>query len=103
MYFLLDEKVSPVARQVSDGDDAVRDVVAELAAGPSETERQLGLTGTLPADVDVEVSNSVATVAFEGELTTEQLAQLVFSLTALDPLVQSVEVGGQGYAREDFE
>ncbi len=103
VYFLLDEKVWPVARELPDGDDPASDIVTELNAGPNEGEQEIGLTGSFPEDVDVEVANGVATVTFEGELTREQLAQLVYSLTGLDAIVQSVEVGGESYTRADFE
>jgi germination protein M len=104
VYFQLDEKVWPVARDLPDGDDPASDVVAELAAGPNDGEQEIGLAGAFPEDVDVDVADGVATVTFEGELTREQLAQLVYSLTALsEPVVRSVVVDGKSYARGDFE
>ena len=104
IYFLLDEKVWPVARALPDGDDTASDVVSELAAGPNEGEQEMGLEGTFPEDVDVEVAEGVATVTFEGELTREQLARLVYSLTGLsEPVVTSVSVDGESYTRADFE
>lgn len=102
-YFLLDDRVWPVARALAEEGDAADEIVAALVQGPTTDEIDLGLTSSFPDGVDVDVADGVATVESETELTTEQLAQLVYSLTQLDPVVQSVDVDGRAYTRADFE
>jgi germination protein M len=105
VYFLLEENVWPVAREISEEGDAATEIVEQLAAGPTEDEQAIGLVSTFPAQaVTVSaVANGVATIEVVEELTIEQRAQLVYSLTALESLVQSVELDGESYTRADFE
>lgn len=108
VYFLLDGQVWPTAREVAD-DDVAGAVVNELVAGPSDEERdEMGLTSAFPDGVEVSVANGVATVETDAVLSTEQLAQLVYSLTAISDdvegaVVGAVDVGGHSYTRDDFE
>jgi germination protein M len=105
VYFLLDDQVWPVGREIPEDGDAANDIIAELVTGPDDAESSdMGLTSDFPDGVEATVANGVATVESETELTTEQLAQLVYSLTALfEPVVGSVEVDGERYTRDDFE
>jgi hypothetical protein len=102
VYFLLDEQVWPSERDLA-GDDLAGSVVTELVEGPTTEEAEMGLTGGFPEGVQVSVTGDVASVEFDGELTTEQLAQLVYSLTQPVLGVASVDVGGTTYTRADFE
>lgn len=102
VYFLLDERVWPAARDVQEGSEA-EGVVSALAEGPSPDEAELGLTSTFRDGVEVAVEGQVATVDSEQELSTEQVAQLVYSLTQPAVGATSVEVGGERYTRADFE
>jgi hypothetical protein len=105
VYFLLDENVWPVAREISAEADAATEIVEQLEAGPTEDERAIGLGSSFPAQAVTvsEVANGVATVELDEELTAEQRAQLVYSLTALEPVVRSVEIDGERLTRGDFE
>ncbi|HEX4746193.1 MAG TPA: Gmad2 immunoglobulin-like domain-containing protein, partial [Gaiellaceae bacterium] len=71
--------------------------------GPDAEEAEMGLTSSFPDEVDVSVAGDVASVEAGQELTTEQLAQLVYSLTQPALGVASVEVAGESYTRGDFE
>ena len=113
VYWLLDGKVWPAAREVQASDDAASVVMDELFAGPTEQERaELKFTTALPAYVgapDVTVADGVATIELEGtdSLTREALAQIVYTVTAL-PGVDAVTIEGDGfvaasYTRADFE
>ena len=82
------------------GDDDGVDATGRLVAVPE----QLGFATAIPDDLelDVTVEDGVATVESTG-LTAEQRAQLVYSLTQLDPVVRSVEIDGERLTRADFE
>ena len=86
VYFLRDGKVWPVAREVPES-DAVDGAVDALLRGPTDEERELGLT-------------SVATDAPATELPRAGLAQFVYTVTQF-PGVD--EIDGVKYARADFE
>lgn len=103
VYFVLDEYVWPVWRELPDEGDVAREVVAALAAGPSEDEREWGLLGAFPETVGVDVADGVASVTSEDKLTREQLARLVYSLTEPGVGATTVEVAGESYTRGDFE
>lgn len=103
VYFLLDERVWPAARELPEGEGAAEGVITELVDGPTSQEAEIGLTGGFPEGVDVTIAGGVATVDSESKLTTEQLAQLVYSLTQPAVGVASVEVDGEKYTRADFE
>lgn len=101
-YFLLDEKVWPAARDVEEGNEA-EGVVSALVEGPSPDEAEMGLTSSFPEGVEVSFDIHVARVDSEEELSTEQLAQLVYSLTQPAVGASSVEIDGESYTRADFE
>jgi hypothetical protein len=103
VYFLLDENVWPASRDLPEGEGAAEGVVAELVDGPTSQEAEIGLTSAFPEGVDVTVADGVARVESESQLTTEQLAQLVYSLTQPAVGVTSVESEGRSYTRADFE
>ncbi len=100
VYFLRNDQVWPVRRDVTEADAALD----ELNGGPSgDEESDLELTSAIPEEgVSASVAGSVATVESEADLSDQALAQVVYTLTA-DPAVTSVESGGQAYTRNDFE
>jgi hypothetical protein len=109
VYFLRDGKVWPVARKVAEGGDVGGQILAELYEGPTEDERELGFEGALsPNDESAEISqlrisSGRATYRAPRALTQAGLAQVVYSLTHLDPVVTTVEIDGTSYTRADFE
>jgi hypothetical protein len=104
VYLLLEDQVWPVARVIPEDGDAADHILEALAEGPTGQETsEMGLTSGFPTGVEATVADGVATVESESQLSSEQLAQLVYSLTQLDPVVRSVEVGGTSYTRADFE
>ena len=104
VYLLRDGKVWPVSRELPATDTASASL-DELLSGPSsEEEEDLEATSAVPTgtDLDVEVADGVATVTASEELSTEALAQLVYTLTQF-PTITSVEIGGKTYTRKSFE
>ena len=104
VYWLRDGKVWPVARELPATDTASASL-DELLSGPSSQEEEdLEATSAVRpgTELDVEVADGVATVTASEELSTEALAQLVYTLTQF-PTVTSVEVGGKKYTRKSFE
>ena len=95
VYFLRDGKVWPVAREISNDGDAAGEVLAELAAGPTDEEIDLGLTTSLPEDFEVPEIDTTG-------LADEALAQIVYTLTQF-PDTDMVELLGEEFARDDFE
>ncbi len=105
VYFLRDGKVWPAAREVPEA-GSLEPVVEALVAGPSEDERELGLTTSLPEDFDVPeiaVADGVATLEVPDDLSDEALAQLVYTLTQAGLTVTSVDLGDRSVTRADFE
>ncbi len=88
VYFLLDGKVWPVAREVDEAAKLTATTDA-LVAGPTEEERDAGFTS---AASDVSAS----------ELSREGLAQLVYTMSQFSPN-GSAEIDGKTYARKAFE
>ena len=104
VYWLRDGKIWPVARELRATDTAAASL-DELLSGPSsEEEEDLEATSAIPSgtELEVEVADGVATVTASEELSTEALAQLVYTLTQF-PTVTSVEVDGKTYTRKSFE
>ena len=104
IYWLRDGKVWPVARELP-ATDAASASLEDLLEGPSSEEKDgLDATSAVPTgtELDVEVGDGVATVTASEELSTEALAQLVYTLTQF-PTVTSVEVDGKTYTRKSFE
>jgi germination protein M len=109
VYFLRDGKVWPVAREIAEDGDAAVQILAELYEGPTEDEEELGFGSALSRNEEsveistLTVSGGRATYRAPRVLTQEGLAQVVYSLTQLDPVVKSVEIDGTRYTRADFE
>lgn len=103
VYFLLNDQVWPSFREIPEGDDAADGVVSALVDGPSPDEAEMGLVTELPDGVEVSLAGDDATVEAEAELTAEQLAQLVYSLTQPAVGATSVDVSGKRYTRANFE
>lgn len=105
VYFLLNGKVQPVAREVPKTRAVARAALEQLLAGPNATERELGLTTGFDMGarvLSVEVENGLATVALSGTYDRAGLAQLVYTLTQF-PTVKAIPSGKTRYTRTDFE
>ena len=105
VYWLRDGKVWPVARELP-ATDTEAAAAAALLDGPSaEEESELDATTAIPADTGSRTSRSPTawrSVTVSGDLSTEALAQIVYTLTQF-PTVDSVEIDGKTYTRADFE
>ena len=106
VYFLRDDLVWPVARQVEETEAVATAALQELFAGPSSAEQQdLVLSTAVPEGVELhslDIENGVAAVHLSDELTGAALAQVVHTLTQF-PTVESVEIQEETYTRADFE
>jgi germination protein M len=106
VYFLLEGKVWPVAREVDETDAVAQAALEELLAGPTDEEEvQLSFSSAIPQGVEldsVSVEGGVASVELSDELDEEGLAEVVYTASQF-PTVESVEVAGKSYARADFE
>lgn len=106
IYFLHDDTVWPVAREVEETEAAATAALAELLAGPAAQETaDLDLSTAIPPGTEldgVEVSDGVATIELSAEMSVEALAQIVYTLTQF-PTVTTVDVQGKSYTRADFE
>jgi hypothetical protein len=110
VYFLLDNKVQPVAREVPKTQAVAQVALDELLAGPSTGEADLGLASALPAGVEVErleIEDGQARVRVSKPLFGDAMAQLVYTLTQFPTVRRGVEVatpdGTVLVDREDFE
>ncbi|HEU0305226.1 MAG TPA: Gmad2 immunoglobulin-like domain-containing protein [Gaiellaceae bacterium] len=102
VYFLLNGKVQPVAREAQTTGVAGEALFA-LGAGPTPTELELGMSSEVPINVNsYAIKDGVAYVSFGDTLTRPALAQTVYTLTQF-PTVKAVEIGGKRYTRADFE
>jgi hypothetical protein len=102
VYFLLDGKVQPVAREVPKTLAVAQAALDELAAGTNPSEGDLGLTSDASADISgVTIDNGVATLDGTAPGSRTGLAQLVYTLTQF-PTVKAVEIGGKRYTRKSF-
>jgi germination protein M len=104
VYWLRNGKVWPVLREVQASGDAATTVMDDLVAGPSPQEQELELTTAVPAAAasEVVVENGIATVELDEQLSAEGRAQVVYTLTQF-PTIESVEIEGTSYTRDDFE
>jgi len=106
VYFLLNGKVQPVAREVLKTQAVAAAALVELAKGPTNIEsRDLQLSSALSASPDLEtviIEDSLATVSDFENASRAALAQLVYTLTQF-PTVKAVEIGGKRYTRADVE
>ena len=105
VYVLRDGKVWPVSRELPATDPEAA-AAAELLDGPSAEEvSKLDATTAIPTDTrieDVQIADGVASVTVSADLSTEALAQVVYTLTQF-PTIDSVEIDGKSYTRADFE
>jgi germination protein M len=104
VYWLRDGKVWPVARELPATDTASASL-DELLNGPSSDEEgELEATSAIPSDaeLEVEITDGIATVTASEDLSQEALAQVVYTLTQF-PTVTSVELDGKTYTRKSFE
>jgi germination protein M len=88
VYFLRDGKVWPVAREVEPSPDLLNAAYQAVREGPTQEERDIGLTTEVPRDPS-------------GRLSRAALAQVVFTVTQFAP--HSADYKGVNYTRADFE
>jgi len=106
VYFLCDGKVWPVSREV-EGSSVASAALGELGRGPTDEETSdLGMSSALPtggAQLDsISILDGIARYGSSAKLSTEGLAQVVYTLTQF-PEVRKVEVDGMSYTRAAFE
>jgi germination protein M len=106
VYWLLDGKVWPAAREVEPTVAVAESALEELLAGPTEQElTDLDYTTAIPDGteiLEVTVDDGVAKVELSAELPDEPLAQVVYTLTQF-ATVESVDIQGNEVTRADFE
>lgn len=106
VYWLFEGKIWPALREVEQTEAVATAALEELLAGPTaEEEVQFSFSTAVPEGTELEsvsVEDGVARVDLSGDLPEEALAQVVYTASEF-PTVDSVEVGGESYAREDFE
>ena len=106
VYWLLDGKVWPAAREVEPTVAVAESALEELLAGPTEQEStDLEYTTAIPEGteiLEVTVDDGVAKVELSAELPDEPLAQVVYTLTQF-ATVESVDIQGNTVTRDDFE
>jgi len=105
VYYLLDDKVQPVGRDVPTSPAVAKVAFGTLLGGPTTSESELGLTTALPTAIDgwsvALDENGVLTLDAEG-LSRPALAQAVYTLTQF-ATVKQVEIDGKRYTRKSFE
>ena len=103
VYFLLNGKVQPVLRTVPQTKAVAGAALNALLEGPTEAEKQIGLSTQVPAESSLSVEKSGDVLKVQGDVPTgEPLAQVVYTLTQF-PSAQTVEVAGTKYTRGSFE
>jgi len=106
LYFLRNDQVWPVARDVEQTEAVATAALNALFAGPTEPEsKHLDLVTAIPDGTTVkslDIASGVARVELSDELTTEPTAQVVYTLTQF-PTVRSVSIQGKTLKRTDFE
>lgn len=105
VYFLLDGNVQPVAREVPKTQAVLTAAMNALLAGPTEAERDIGLTTDFKPGgklLSASVRDGVATIAVDAEYGSPGLAQLVYTATQF-PTVKSVGSGQARYTRKSSE
>jgi hypothetical protein len=106
VYWLLEGKVWPAAREVDIEGGVANATLDALLEGPTEQEEaELGFTTGIPdlaEEAEVTIESGVAVVQLDVELAGEALAQVVYTLTQF-PTVREVEIEEQFLTRADFE
>ena len=91
VYFLRDGKVAAARRVVPPTQAVARAALGALAEGPTELEREAGLTTAVPSDLTIEslaVASGTATVQLAGDVCPGW-AQIVYTLTQF-PTIERV-------------
>jgi germination protein M len=112
VYFLRDGRVAAAHRTLPGTDAVARAALVALAAGPSEREREAGLTTSVPRNLEIErltVTGGTARVDFPEANGCPSIAQIVYTLTQF-PTVERVtgncipaSAYGAGLTRADLE
>ena len=107
-YFIREQKVGPVGREVPRTQAVAAAAMQELLQGPTSADAGIGLATSIPAGTTlngVSVAGGVATVDLSPRLSTRAgLAQVVYTLTQF-PTVTAVRFGAgcKAVGRDDFE
>ena len=103
VYFLRDDKVWPVAREV-EGGDVESAALEALFAGPTADEEEAleATTAISGGEPTLTIEDGVASLQPQAAYSTEALAQIVYTLTQFEE-IESVDVDGTSYTRADFE
>ena len=103
VYFLRDDKVWPVAREV-EGGDVESAALEALFAGPTADEEEAleAMTAISGGEPTLTIEDGVASLQPQAAYSTEALAQIVYTLTQFEE-IESVDVDGTSYTRADFE
>ncbi len=104
VYFLHGGKLQPVARSVPETQFVVTATLAALVGGPSQSERELGLTSAIPSDWKHALQQHVSEATVDGtsDLSAAAKAQLVYTLTQFSS-IRRVGLDGESRIRADFE
>jgi germination protein M len=102
VYFLLDGKVQPIAREVPKTQAVATAALGELNEGPTTSEGELGLSSEIESALEASVGIEGGVAFVDGPLSGPALAQVVYTLTQF-PTVTAVDVGGKRYARRSME
>lgn len=95
VYFLLNGKVQPVAREVPKTPSVAAEALDQLFAGPSAAEEELGLESALPASSPWEglgIVDGQAHLEVSEPLDSDAMAQVVYTLTQFPTVTRGVEV-----------
>ncbi len=118
IYFIRDDRVSPVERKVGEGKTREKAALEELLKGPNKEERAEGFFSHIPSGAKVKavsIEGGIAFVNFSKELeqygggaekVRSMIAQIVYTLTDLPQVKKArilvegeseVVLGGEGY------
>ena len=103
VYFLRNGKVQPVLRTVPQTKAVAGAALDALVQGPTQEEKQLGLTTQVSSESSLSVDRSSGVLTVHGDVPDgAPLAQVVYTTTQF-PTSTTVEVNGKRYTRGSFE
>jgi germination protein M len=105
LYFLRDDRLGFALRTVPATPRVATAALEELFAGPSEQDREAGLSSGVPSDTKLEsltIEDGLARVELSNQLDEPAEAQVVFTLTRY-PTVRRVKLEGAEHTRADYE
>jgi Immunoglobulin-like domain of bacterial spore germination/Sporulation and spore germination len=105
VYFVRDGKLGYAQRSVGVAPRVATAALEELLAGPSESEREAGLTSDIPPNttiVSLEIEDAQAILALSNPLDRLGSLQVVETLTQFDT-VERVQLGQEEFSSADTE